>query len=294
VPNRLYEFAGTSFGHLVTSVDEAIPPTGRYQPINGTIFDLLDSKSVSWGEYVEVGDPTEFGIPYGALVHNPVPPHFQNLGDFMNQAADGKLPSVSFVDFGFANSEHPPNDVRAGEANVASVIDAVRNGPNWNESILILVYDEHGGAYDHVTPPSAPLADNIPPGACADSSKPPSSQTPGNGAQCADSAQTAKQLCEQVLPGENCAGFNQFGVRVPFIVVSPFAKAGYVSHTAGDHTSILSLIEHRYGLGNLTARDQAADDLEDLFDFDNSPSLNVDVPSSLAPPATSSDPGCSS
>jgi phospholipase C len=67
-----------------------------------------------------------------------------------------------------------------------------------------------------------------------------------------------------------------------------------VSHTVGDHTSILSLIEHRYGLGNLTARDQAADDLEDLFDFNNSPSLNADVPASLAPSASSSDPGCSS
>jgi phospholipase C len=129
VPNRLYEFAGTSFGHLVTSLSESIPPEGGYQPIHGTIFDLLDRKSVSWGEYVETGDPTELGIPYGGLVHNPVPPHFQTLDDFMSQAADGNLPSVSFVDFGFANSEHPPTDIRAGEANVASVIDAVRNGP---------------------------------------------------------------------------------------------------------------------------------------------------------------------
>jgi len=294
VPNRLYEFAGTSFGHLVTSTDEAIPPAGGDQPLNETIFDLLDSKSVSWGEDVELGDPTEFGIPYGALVHNPVPPHFQTLADFMSQAETGNLPSVSFVDFGFVNSEHPPNDIRAGEANVARVIDAVRNGPNWSASILILVYDEHGGAYDHVTPPSAPLPDSIPPGECADDSNPPSSRTPGNGAQCSDSAKTAKQLCEEASPGENCAGFNQFGVRVPFIVVSPFAKPRYVSHTVGDHTSILSLIEHRYGLRNLTARDGTADDLEDLFDFNSSPSLNADVPGSLAPPASSSDPGCSS
>jgi phospholipase C len=89
-------------------------------------------------------------------------------------------------------------------------------------------------------------------------------------------------------------GFNQFGVRVPFVVVSPFVKPGYVSHTVADHTSILSLIEHRYGLPHLTARDAAADDLQDLFDFSNSPSLKADVPGSLAPPASSSDPGCSS
>jgi phospholipase C len=294
VPNRLYEFAGTSFGHVVTSLDEAIPPESGYQPINGTIFDRLDSKSVSWGEYVEVGDPTEFGIPYGGLVHNPVPPHFQTIDDFMSQAGDGKLPSVSFVDFGFADSEHPPNDIRAGEANVADVIDAVRKGPHWNESIVILVYDEHGGAYDHVTPPSAPPPDSIPPGQCADNSDPPSSLTPGNGAQCNDSANAAQQLCNQASTGEQCASFDQHGVRVPFIVISPFAKPGYVSHTVGDHTSILSLIEHRYGLSNLTARDGAANDLEDLFDFDNSPSLNANVPGSLAPPPSKADPGCSS
>jgi phospholipase C len=294
VPNRLYEFAGTSFGHVVTSPDEALPPEGGYQPINGTIFDRLDSKSVSWGEYVEVGDPTEFGIPYGGLVHSPVPPHFQTIDDFKNQAADGKLPSVSFVDFGFADSEHPPNDIRAGEANVAGVIDAVRNGPHWNESIVILVYDEHGGSYDHVTPPAAAPPDSIPPGKCADNSDPPSSLTPGNGAHCNDSANAAQQLCNQASSGEQCASFNQLGVRVPFIVISPFARPRYVSHTVGDHTSILSLIEHRYGLHNLTARDAAANDLEDLFDFDNSPSLNANVAGSLAPAASSSDPGCSS
>jgi phospholipase C len=77
-------------------------------------------------------------------------------------------------------------------------------------------------------------------------------------------------------------------------VISPFAKPGYAPHTVGDHTSILSLIEHRYGLSNLTARDGAANDLEDLFDFDNSPSLNANVPGSLAPPPSKADPGCSS
>jgi phospholipase C len=294
VPNRLYEFAGTSFGHVVTSKDEAVPPEGGYQPINGTIFDRLDSKSISWGEYVEIGDPTEFGIPYGGLVHNPVPPHFQTLDDFMSQAGNGDLPSVSFVDFGLANSEHPPNNIRAGEANVAGVIDAVRKGKHWNESIVILVYDEHGGAYDHVTPLSATPPDSIPPGQCADNSNPPSSQMPGNGAQCNDSATAQQQLCNQASSGEPCASFNQYGVRVPFIVISPFARPGYVSHTTGDHTSILALIEKRHGLHPLTARDAAANDLEDLFDFDNSPSLNAKVPASLAPSPSSSDPGCSS
>jgi phospholipase C len=208
VPNRLYEFAGTSFGHLVTTFSESIPPLGGYQPINGTIFDLLDKNKVTWGEYVEFGSVTELGIPYGALMHTPDPPHFQSLDDFMSQAASGTLPAVAFVDFGLGNSEHPPANIRSGEAEVAKVISAVRNGPNWPNSLIIWTYDEHGGFYDHVTPPGAVAPDAIPPGQCADRSNPPNSETPGSGAQCDDSASEARELCALASPGEACTGFN--------------------------------------------------------------------------------------
>lgn len=297
VPNRFYLYAGTSFGHLVTTVNESIPPSpGGYQPINGTIFDLLDAAKVSWGEYVDTSSGnTELGIPYGALVHTPDPPHFQTFDDFMGQAKSGDLPSVAFVDFGIQNSEHPPFDIRAGEAKVASVIQALRTGPNWKASILILTYDEHGGAYDHVTPPAAVPPDAIPPGMCADNSNPPSSKTPGNGAQCGDSMQEAQKLCSQAKSGEACSKFDQYGIRLPFIVVSPFAKPSYVSHTVGDHGSILALIENRFTGGKrLTMRDANANDLEDLFDFTNSPSLHSKVSPTLATPPNNSDPGCSS
>jgi phospholipase C len=279
---------------LVTSVAESIPPPGGYQPINGTIFDLLDKNRVSWGEYVESNSVTELGIPYGALVHSPDPPHFQTLDDFMSQAASGTLPSVAFIDLGFGNSEHPPTDIRAGEAEVANVIGAVRNGPNWPSSLIIWTYDEHGGSYDHVTPPAVVAPDAIPPGLCADRSNPLGSETPGNGAQCNDSASEAKALCTLASTGEACAGFNQYGIRVPFVAISPFSKAGYVSHTIGDHTSILALIEKRFFANqHLTERDAQANTLEDMFDFNNSPSLNANVAQSLAPPPNSSDPGCS-
>src|SRR5262245_28575731 len=82
-----------------------------------------------------------------------------------------------------------------------------------------------------------------------------------------------------------CATFNQLGFRVPFIAVSPFAKPHYISHTAGDHTSMLALIERRFLSGNngnpqirsLTARDANADPLEDMFNFSNPPSLKTPV-----------------
>jgi len=297
IPNRMYELAGTSFGHVVTQ-GESSPPVGfdqyGYQPINGTIYDLLDHNGVCWREYIEDG-LTDVDNLYGAMFREPLPPDFQSTDDFIAQAGSGDLPEVSFIDLNSQNNEHPPDDIRAGEADVANIINAVRTGPAWKSSIILLTWDEGGGFYDHVTPPAATPPDNIPPGMCADNSNPPGSQTPGNGAQCSDSATEAQKLCSMAMSGEQCAGFNQYGIRLPFVVISPFAKPGYVSHTVGDHGSILALIETRFTPGKfLTARDQNANDLEDMFDFDNSPSLHSKVSPSLAPPASSSDGGCSS
>jgi phospholipase C len=291
VPNRMYLYAATSFGHLVTTTAEAIPPLGGYKPINGTILDMLDNNNVTWGEYVDTGGVTELGIPYAGLFRTPGPPHFQTIGDFMSQASAANLPSVAFVDFSLSNSEHPPFDIRAGEAEVAGIIKAVRSSPSWKDSIIFWTYDEHGGAYDHVVPPSAVSPDGIPPGECADAPNP----KPGNGAQCSDSNKQQQQLCLQAKPGEACvSSFDQYGIRVPLVAISPFSKVSYVSHTVGDHTSILALIEKRFlGGKHLTARDAAANDLEDMFDFDAMPSINATVNPSLAPGAKPSDPGCS-
>jgi phospholipase C len=95
---------------------------------------------------------------------------------------------------------------------------------------------------------------------------------------------------------ESCASFDQLGFRVPLLVVSPFAKAHYVSHTIADHTSLLAFIEQRFltdsgGMRrHLTARDQYADTLQDLFDFENAPSANTPV-GQAQPPATDCTPG---
>jgi phospholipase C len=93
--------------------------------------------------------------------------------------------------------------------------------------------------------------------------------------------------------GEQCAGFDQYGIRLPFVVISPYARKAYVSHTVGDHGSMLALIEARFMPGqHLTMRDGSANDLEDMFDFVNSPSLHSFVSPKIAPAASSSDPGC--
>ena len=319
-PNRSYLLAATSFGHLTTS--DIFPPAGGYKPITGTIFDLLDKNNITWADYFQ-------DAPQGASFR-PTDPHFVPLTAFLSQAAAGTLPEVSFVDpnFGLAgraseNDEHPPTDIQRGQAYVSQVINAVRNGPNWQDSVIFVTYDEHGGSYDHVRPPQAPEQgqrnpDGISPGQCADLSNPPSSLQPGGGAECHtnllspsdNSVADAIALCPALAadptgpyPAE-CANFNQLGLRVPFMAVSPFSKQHYVSHTVGDHTSLLAFVEKRFlssGNGNshgedngahpqhLTARDGSANPLEDLFDFDRAPSLKTAL-TQAAPPAVDCTP----
>jgi phospholipase C len=328
-PNRSYLLAATSFGHLTTS--DTFPPAGGYKPITGTIFDLLEKNSVSWADYFQDAPQGGSFRPFSATA---VDPHFFPLQLFLAQAAGvpgvGGLPSVSFIDpnfgiFGakFENDEHPPTDIQRGQAFVSQVVNAVRNGPFWRDSVIFITYDEHGGYYDHVAPPRARQGhartpDGISPGQCADLSNAPLSLQPGGGAECSQNLLSktdttvidAGKLCPDFAANptgpypEECASFDQLGVRVPFVAVSPFAKPHYVSHTTGDHTSLLAFIEKRFltiaspadNHGDndeddfapvtrlhLTKRDQHAHTLEDLFDFDGAPSAGTVVTTALPP-----------
>jgi phospholipase C len=315
-PNRSFFIAATAFGHLTTS--EVFPPAGGYKPITGTIFDLLDKNKVTWGDYFQ-------DLPQGGSFRPfPGDPHFLPLKLFLAQAAGvpgtGDLPSVSFIDpnfgvFGiqFENDEHPPTDIQKGQAFVSQVVNAVRNGPFWKDSIILITYDEHGGSYDHVAPPRARQGgqrtpDGIFPGLCADASNPPASEQPGGGAECKISLAIENAFCPAFAANptgpfpDACASFDQLGFRVPFLAISPFSKRHYVSHTVADHTSMLALIEKRFltvdrdndgdsdgPRQHLTQRDQHANTLEDLFDFDRSPSLNTPV-GLAAPPANDCTP----
>jgi phospholipase C len=304
-PNRSYLMAATSFGHLTTN--DTVPPPGGYKPITGTIFDQFDKHGVTWGDYYEDFSQDDS--------FRPGDPHNLPLATFMLQASGvGTLPQVSFVDPNFGVSghaleddEHPPTDIQRGQYHVSNVINAVRNGPYWKDSIILVLYDEHGGFYDHVKPPRAPQAgartpDGIFPGQCEDLSAPPYSEQPGQGAECSynftsttdTSVKDAEALCPALAANPtgpypaSCAAFDQLGVRVPLIAVSPFSKPSYVSHTTGDHTSLLKMIEKRFmstggSTVHLTSRDQYASDLEGMFDFEHSPSLNTPVGSALPP-----------
>ena len=151
--------------------------------------------------------------------------------------------------------------------------------------------------------------DGIAPGQCADLSNPPASTQPGGGAECSanplsttdTSVNDAIALCPALAANPtgpfpaSCASFDQLGVRVPFVAISPFSKQSYVSHTVADHTSILAFIEKRFlrsaqgEVLHLTARDRAASTLEDLFDFEHAPSLDTPI-TIAAPPASDCTP----
>jgi phospholipase C len=312
-PNRSYLLAATSFGHLTTN--DTLPPPGGYKPITGTIFDLLDKNGVTWADYFQ--DAPQ-GASFRIFSSTSIDPHFLPLSVFLFQAATGSLPSVSFVDPNFGltgttleNDEHPPTDIQRGQAYVSRVVNAVRNGPNWKDSIIFLTYDEHGGFYDHAAPPPARqnhalTPDGIAPGQCADLSNPPASEQPGGGAECASNligstdttVKEAIQLCPALAANPtgpypaNCPNFNQLGIRIPFVAISPFSKPHYVSHTIGDHTSLLALIEKRflstagnYGTtpAHMTLRDRYANTLESMFDFYHSPSLNTPLTQAQPP-----------
>jgi len=333
-PNRSYLLAATSFGHLTTS--DTFPPPGGYKPITGTIFDLLDKNKITWADYFQDapqgGSFRQFGGPT-------TDPHFLPLAVFLAQASGAPgappLPEVVFIDPNFGlfgrkleNDEHPPTDIQRGEAYVSQVMNAVRNGPFWNDSVIFLTYDEHGGYYDHVASPRAPQGhsrtpDGISPGQCADLSNVPASLQPGAGAECAanplsktDTTITdAEELCAALAANpigpypDDCPSFDQLGLRVPFLAISPFSKQHYVSHTIGSHASLLAFIENRFMSldtdadsdgdndgddrsddrsdhkphQHLTKRDQHANTLEDLFDFDRAPSLNTTIGQALPP-----------
>jgi len=232
-PNRRFLIAGTAAGIVSTQV-KALTIS---PPPNGTIFDRLHAHGITWADYFT-------DLPGAAVVPSTLqtyPKNFPKIDQFYADAAAGKLPAVSFVDPNFDHgSEENNGDIRIGEQFVAKAVNAVMQGPAWNKTVLIYTYDEHGGYYDHVAPPAAIKPDNIPPGAD--------------------------------VPGVKGA-YDRYGFRVPTVVVSPFAKKDYVSHTVYDHTSILKLIETKWNLPAMTYRDANANDMLDCLDLTGPPAF---------------------
>jgi phospholipase C len=241
--NRLYLFAATSAGY-------AYPPgtnANDNAPLNvPTIFDSLQKAGVSWKIY-ETDPNTTYLTQFTAYATGPLPANVVPATQFLTDAKSGKLPAVAFIEGGYNSGldEHPDNNIQPGAAYVATLINGLMSSPSWSDSVFILTYDEAGGTYDHVPPHSAVSPDGIA----------PKDLQPGD-------------IC--TTGGANC-DFNYTGFRVPMLVISPFTQKHYVSHTAADYTAILKLIETRFSLSSLTARDAAQMDMTEFFNFQNPP-----------------------
>ncbi len=232
-PNRLFYMTGTSYG----ITDDSLPPqtdgAGHLLP---NLFTQLDHAGVSWSVYAQ-----DIPTPYLLGSTSADSAHFFPFSQFAVDAAAGTLPSVSLVEAsvtrGVLNTDgEPPADFQFSQRWLSDVVATLMASPAWPSSALFLTFDEGGGLYDHVPPPPACVPDAYPP------------LIPQGG-----------------VPGT----FDHLGIRVPLVVVSPYAKRHYVSHVVTDHTSLLRFVEARFGLPAFTRRDANAVPPFDLFDFDH-------------------------
>jgi phospholipase C len=221
-PNRFFVHCATSKGFIDNSL--------LHNYDMRTIFEnLSDTNSGTWKIYSHDFPQTQVlnGLDNPAFDGN-----WDSIGGFLNDCRTDSLPNYSFIEpkyttfLGEANDQHPPHNIHAGEQLIADVYNAVRSSPGWSETLLIVVYDEHGGFFDHELPPAA---------------IPPDDHT-------------------------SQFSFDRYGLRVPAILVSPFIEAGTIVDTMFDHSSIPAMVKRTFGLPNfLTKRDAAAMTFEHVF-----------------------------
>jgi phospholipase C len=245
-PNRFFLMAGTSFGigdNSYCTLDTADQPAPQ-------IFSLLEQGGHTWKDYTD-GPHMELLFPYFGLARATTQRYADVPCGLLGDIANDTLPDVAFVmgdEVTEDSDEGPPELPGIGGQVVESIVRTLWASPAWKSTVVFIVYDENGGMADHVAPAAACPPDGCPP-------------HDGSG--------------NPLTPG----GFDQTGFRVPFLVVSPFARAHFASHEVHDHTSITRFIEARFGLPAMTARDANAAPPMEMFDFASPPRL---TPPSIA------------
>ena len=292
-PNRRFLIAGTANGLIDDAMASIID-----RPKSGTLFDLLNRYRVSWVNYHHVPPVRLWRKQIGSRVvrigrlalggflpgidhkvkgeirctANLYPlglartiGHLRPIDRFFSDVSSGRLPAVSIVDPDFDScSEENPQDVQVGESFAADVINSVMHSPAWPHTLLIWFYDEHGGYYDHVPPPAAIPPDDVKPHSLAD----------GRGALAWVGRHL--HLWSSLRHQDHAAGaYDRYGFRVPAVMVSPRARPDFVSSTEFDHTSALKLIEEKWNLPSLTARDRAAIAPWEMVDLEGAPHFST-------------------
>ena len=270
--NRNYLDGATSQGH-VHPIPTSKPPLSAMP-----IFEALQNAGITWKIYVNPEGSSCTGPPYdpaclltlssiqtfewGQTIPNKYPNNIVPISQYYTDLQNGTLPQVGEIeeasDAGL--DEHPsvydnsPTNIQLGASYTSSLINGLMGSTSWQDSVFILTYDEFGGPFDHVAPQPAVSPDGIP----------PIDLLPND-------------VCYPPQQGPVC-NFVFTGFRMPLIVVSPFTKQNYVSHTVADTTAILKLIETRFNLPPLTNRDAAQMDMTEFFDFTNPPWMTPPKP----------------
>lgn len=232
-PNRAYLTSGTSYGHGSNDGDflnSKLPQK--------SIFEQLTEKGISWANYENSTKSSPAFLPdamfYEWTANSPVSKtNILPVDQFYQDAREGKLPKFSWINPECCNymSFHPPSPTDDGENFVKSIYEAVRNSPQWNQTLFILTFDEHGGFADHVPPPSdVPAGDSL-------------------------------TYTEKARDGQDYTfHFDRLGVRVPTVLISPWVGKGLVEHRPDNddseytHTSILKFLNELWGLDSLSPR----------------------------------------
>jgi phospholipase C len=235
LPNRFYWHAATSAGYrsndVLNNVSQISVPT---------IYHRLRDKNIEWAYYYG-------SLPVVSALANFLPPYNMpsdyvgarvrrfgdsavGIGQFFKDAEAGVLPPVTYIDpFFYLNDDHPPSHPLMAQQMIAAIYTALAKGPQWKNCMFVVTYDEHGGFYDHVSPP---------------------------------------KTADDTLEKFGMDGFDQLGFRVPAMVIGPYVKQGHVSSVQYDHTSALKHLAHAFDLEDLNPRMAAANDLMDCIDMD--------------------------
>jgi phospholipase C len=257
LPNRAYFLAGTSAGFR--SNDPIYNPTrddgSSRPPLDvDTIFHRLRDKDIDWRSYYgnlpvisaansRLAPARQFDTEYLQAHVKPFGDSEYSEGRFFIDAAAGTLPPVVYIEPAFyVNDDHPPSHPILAQALIASVYTALANSPQWKNVMLVITYDEHGGFYDHVEPPTLPPEH--------------------------DDTKDRFPYDDDGTPNTTPGQFDQLGFRVPTIVIGPYVKQGHVSSVQYDHTSTLKQLQQAFELDPLSARSAHANDLTDCIDMD--------------------------
>jgi len=246
LPNRAFAHFGTSFGRLDMS-----PEYVRARP---SIYQRLKNSNVSSKIYYYAKWSGTLGLTF---LLDDQKSFFGLWGDFKDDCRNNRLPAYSFIEPPYSDNggtiaadQHPDHSVRAGDDFIGEVYDAIRsNAAVWNASVLLVVWDEHGGFFDHERPP----------------------MVQADGFECTSPA----------------FKFDRLGARVPAIVVSPYVAAGTVDHTVYEHASIPATVAEQFlpnpELIKPFAREQNAHTFLNLLTLDKP---RQDTPTFEAPPHT--------